>query len=218
MFRFTLLGFPVTVHWMFWAITAMLGANLLQLPRGYAFLMLWVLAAFVSVLIHELGHTLLQRKFGARAEIVLYSMGGLAIPDRGFSRGQHILISLAGPALQMAVGFAAEQLMKHSTGDAWYIREFFDSFAWISFWWGILNLLPIYPLDGGQILKGVLGPSRERQCYLVGMLCAAGLCIYLLTRPDREHYAWSAMLCGLFGFDNFQRWQGRTPPAMLEPR
>jgi stage IV sporulation protein FB len=216
MIRFTLLGFPVTVHWMFWAVMAMLGANLLHGPRGFALLMIWVLAGFISILIHELGHTFLQRKFGARAEIMLYAMGGLAIPDRGFSRGQHILISLAGPFVQIAVGFVAMQLMKHSEGDAWYIRAFFASFMTVSIFWGLLNLLPIYPLDGGQVLRNALGPRRERFAYLFGMVCAAGLCVYVLTRPNPS--TWNAILCGLFAWDNFQRWQGQKPSSMLEPR
>jgi membrane-associated protease RseP (regulator of RpoE activity) len=216
MIRFTLLGFPVTVHWMFWAIMAMLGANRLDGPRGFAMLLIWVVAGFISILIHELGHTLLQRKFGARAEIVLYAMGGLAIPDRGFTRVQQIIISLGGPFLQIAVGLVAWQVIGHSSGDAWNVRAFFVSFMIVSIFWGLLNLLPIYPLDGGQVLKGILGPRRERFAYLVGMLCAAGLCIYVLTRPHPSF--WNAMLCGLFAWDNFQRWQGQKPPSALEPR
>jgi stage IV sporulation protein FB len=216
MIRFTLLGFPVTVHWMFWAIMAMLGANRLDGPRGFAMLAIWVIAGFISILIHELGHTLLQRKFGARAEIVLYAMGGLAIPDRSFTRVQQIIISLGGPFLQIAVGLVAWQVIEHSSGDAWYVRAFFVSFMLVSIFWGLLNLLPIYPLDGGQVLKGILGPRRERFAYLVGMLCAAALCIYVLTRPNPS--AWNAILCGLFAWDNFQRWQGQKPPSALEPR
>lgn len=216
MIRFTLLGFPVTVHWMFWAIMAMLGANRLDGPRGFAMLAIWVLAGFISILIHELGHTLLQRKFGARAEIMLYAMGGLAIPDRTFSRGQHILISLGGPLLQIAVGYAALQLLSHSSGDAWYIREFLSSFITVSIFWGLINLVPIYPLDGGQVLRNVLGPRREKFGYLIGMVCAAAIGIYVLTRPHPS--VWNAMLCGLFAWDNFQRWQGQRPPSTLEPR
>jgi stage IV sporulation protein FB len=175
-----------------------------------------VIAGFISILIHELGHTLLQRKFGARAEIVLYAMGGLAIPDRSFTRVQQIIISLGGPFLQIAVGLVAWQVIEHSSGDAWYVRAFFVSFMLVSIFWGLLNLLPIYPLDGGQVLKGILGPRRERFAYLVGMLCAAALCIYVLTRPNPS--AWNAILCGLFAWDNFQRWQGQKPPSALEPR
>ena len=216
MIRFTLLGFPVTVHWMFWVVVAILGSNRAQGERGIFLLVIWVAAAFISILIHELGHTLLQRKFGARAEIILYAMGGLAVPDRGFTRAQHILVSLAGPFLQIAVGLAVWQLLEHSTGDAWYVKAFLDSFWWISIRWGLLNLLPIYPLDGGQVLKGVLGWNREKLAYLVGMVCAIGLIIYVLTRPYPS--VWNAMLCGMLAWENFQRWQGNTPPSALAPR
>ncbi len=216
MIRFTLLGFPVTVHWMFWVVVAILGSDLAQGERGIFLLVIWVVAAFISILIHELGHTLLQRKFGARAEIILYAMGGLAVPDRGFTRVQHILVSLAGPLLQIAVGLGARQLLEHSTGDAWYVTAFLWSFQWVSVFWGLLNLLPIHPLDGGQVLKGILGWRREKLAYLVGMACAIGLAIYVLTRPHPS--MWNAMLCGLLAWDNFQRWQGQTPPSALTPR
>lgn len=217
MLRFTLFGFPVTVHWMFWLVVAMLGGGFqADSAREFQVLLLWVLAAFISILIHELGHTFLQRRFGARPQIMLYAMGGLAIPDRGFTRVQHILISLAGPLLQIAVGVIAWQLLKHSTGDDWYITAFLWSFQTVSIFWGLLNLLPMYPLDGGQVLKGILGPRLEKTAYLVGMGCAIGLGIYVLTRPNPS--IWNAMLCAIFAWDNFQRFSGQRPPSALEPR
>ena len=216
MIRFTLLGFPVTVHVMFWLVTGILGADLAQRENGIFLLILWVAAAFISILIHELGHALLQRKFGARAEIILYAMGGLAVPDRGFPRVQQIIVSLGGPLLQIAVGLVVWQLMAHSTGDAWYVTAFLRSFWVVSIFWGLINLLPIYPLDGGQALKGVLGSRREKLAYLVGMVCAIGLIIYVLTRPYPS--VWNAMLCGMLAWENFQRWQGNTPPSALAPR
>ncbi len=216
MIRFKLLGFPITVHWMFWVVLGILGSNLAQGRDGILKLALWVVAGFISVLIHELGHTFLQRKFGARPQIILYAMGGLAVPDRGFTRTQHIIISLGGPLLQIAVGLAARELLRHSSGDSMPVVVFLFSFQWISIAWGLLNLLPIYPLDGGQVLRGILGPQREKQAYLVGMVLAVGLGIYVLTRPHPS--VWNAMMCGLLAWDNFQRWQGQTPPASLNPR
>ena len=123
--RFNLFGFPIRVTWLFWVINAALGYNLAMglnqayrmteqgSPGVFPFLLLWVLCAFVSVLIHELGHSLAFRFFGIESQIVLYHMGGVAIPTAGFifrrsgvrrrlSHWDQMIISAAGPLLQFA--------------------------------------------------------------------------------------------------------------------
>lgn len=122
--RFSLMGFPVRVHWLFWVITAALGYNMamganqalsgiVTAPGVFPLLIVWILCVMVSVLIHELGHALAFRYYGIESSIVLYAMGGMAIPTAGFSfnrsgrrrrltHANHIVISLAGPLLQFA--------------------------------------------------------------------------------------------------------------------
>lgn len=123
--RFQLFGFPIRVTWLFWVINAALGYNLaMGLNQAYrmagqnspgiaSFLVIWLLCAFVSILIHELGHSLAFRWFGIESQIVLYHMGGVAIPTAGFvfrrsgvrrrlSHWDQIIISAAGPLLQFA--------------------------------------------------------------------------------------------------------------------
>ena len=105
--NFNVLGFPVRVHPFFWLAAFLLGSRSGGKDPGIA-LLIWVVSFFVSILIHELGHTLMMRRFGISSHIVLHMMGGLAIPDSsGFgvqSRDSRssILISFAGPA----AGFA----------------------------------------------------------------------------------------------------------------
>lgn len=120
--RFSLMGFPVRVHWLFWVITAALGYSMAMganqalsgirtAPGVFPLLIVWILCVMVSVLIHELGHALAFRYYGIESSIVLYAMGGMAIPTAGFSfnrsggrrrltHANHIVISLAGPLLQ----------------------------------------------------------------------------------------------------------------------
>ena len=95
--RFRFLGFPVRVHPWFWIATLLLnGDGLLRL--GPEYLLIWIVVVFVSILVHELGHALAFRRFGADADIVLYAFGGLAIPTNSIAgRGRRILVSLAGP-------------------------------------------------------------------------------------------------------------------------
>ncbi len=124
--RFRIFGFPVRVTWLFWAVAAALGfgrsegfathAARLNLPGTMGgFLIIWVLVVFVSILVHELGHALAFRYFRIQAEIVLYHMGGLAIPGSGYLWGRQgrthrlthwdqIIIAASGPAAQLLLG------------------------------------------------------------------------------------------------------------------
>ena len=111
MFRFTLLGFPVSIHWMFWLTAALLSGQIDNLSKPGALwqMGIWMAVVFLSVLWHELGHVIFQRKFGARPEIMLVAFGGLAVPHGGqFNRGQSFVIAAAGPAFGLLLWGASE--------------------------------------------------------------------------------------------------------------
>jgi stage IV sporulation protein FB len=232
MLRFTLFGFPVTIHWMFWVMAGVLGGGLsANSAQEWQALLLWVIAAFVSILIHELGHTFMQRRFGARAQILLYAFGGLAIPDRGFTRGQHLVVSLAGPAVQVFLGFIAWEAVNAMYGQrfSWeligaishsgigqvpILLVFASSFVMVSIFWGLFNLVPIMPLDGGHVLLRVLGPQKEKTVWLIGFLCAAALAVFMLLV---WRSIWNTVLFGMLAWENLQRMQGKTPPPFMTP-
>ena len=200
--RFQVLGFPVRVTWLFWAVSAALGySSAMSFQSTFAranipihlgvVLAIWVGVTFVSILVHELGHALAFRYFGIRCEIVLYQMGGLAIPGAGMLWGRNgrrkslshfdqIIISAAGPAIQLLlaafVGIVAILCGVYVSEFKW-LAEYLQLevsiprnpavYASIRFtvtasiWWAIINLLPIYPLDGGQIAQHVIGIFRR---------------------------------------------------------
>jgi Zn-dependent protease len=120
----------------------------------------WVGVCFVCILVHELGHALTAKAFGERnGRIVLYEFGGLAYsntPSKGFSR---ILVIFMGPG----AGFILLGVVWAITGQG-IINDWGEGlmgFAvhqayWICLWWGLINLLPVYPLDGGQLLYETL--------------------------------------------------------------
>ena len=188
MLRFRLFGFPVTVEPWHWLILAFCSDRLLQLNDRETLLeiLLFIVAGFLSILIHELGHALMMRRFGCRqVAIVLHAMGGVAISQGGrFSRGQDILVSLAGPALQATCGIAVLLLMAPGKGN-WppILDQLLILFVMISLFWAILNLVPVYPLDGGQILKGALGPRRIQLTLSISIAVAVtiGILLYLTT-------------------------------------
>ena len=95
--NFTLLGTPVRVHPFFWLIMLLLGSSADTTAQEA---LVWLVAAFVSILVHEFGHVLAINYYGSPAHIVLHGFGGLAIQDSNWRRDpkSQIVISLAGPA------------------------------------------------------------------------------------------------------------------------
>ncbi|RCL35894.1 MAG: hypothetical protein DBX00_06960 [Verrucomicrobia bacterium] len=183
MIRFRLFGFPVTVEPWHWAILAFCGGALgIKDSEDLLPVLLFMAAGVVSIIIHELGHALTMRLFGGRhISIVLHGWGGYAISQGApFSRGQHILISLAGPLLQVACGLlvliAVIMSADTSSGapglEASPVYQLLSSFIYVSLFWAVLNLIPVYPMDGGQILRGILGPRRIQLTFQISIIVA----------------------------------------------
>lgn len=175
MLSFRLFGIPVRIEPWFWVILALIGGGL---RANDALSMLWVLlfvlAGFISILVHELGHALTVRKFGLSPAITLIAFGGYAsFPAGRLTRKQSFLVTAAGPGVQCLFGVL--MLMLASVlpiPPESLVFVFFRYLILVSIIWAVLNCLPIYPMDGGQMLASILGPQRERYVYLTGMLCA----------------------------------------------
>lgn len=180
-FRF--LGVDVRVSPWFWAMGAFIGWGFLQL--GFQYLVLWIVCWFVSILVHEMGHVVAGRVFGSEGHIILYGFGGLAIGSNDLrSRWQRILVALAGPFAQFGL-----------YGLAWLFREYLRSsedldrvpapvliliaqLLLANWFWPLLNLLPIWPLDGGRVSRDLLdwlAPARGVRISLGISLVLSGL-------------------------------------------
>lgn len=166
MIRFTFFGIPVEIQPWFWVIMALLGSGFgkegatANEALGIA---LFVIAGFISIFIHELGHALTGKFYKARPFIVLHSFGGIAaFPGSQFTRVQSFLVTFAGPLVQIILGIATFVALYFSQD----LSDSFQGFLWdlgsISIFWALLNLIPVYPLDGGQMLFAAMGPKRRR--------------------------------------------------------
>jgi Zn-dependent protease len=184
--RFRLFRTPVRVHPMFWLCMAIFGwSSTASAVTGNILgdLIIWILCAFVSILLHEFGHVLAFQIFGNNAHIVLYMFGGLAIPDGAPRHGwQRIIVSAAGPGAQLLL-YALIRLALWQGGypESPVVRLIFRDLLWINLFWPLFNLLPIYPLDGGQIAREVcLYGSRANGVIVslwLSLILAAGLAI-----------------------------------------
>lgn len=177
--KFRLFRFPVRVHPLFWLGAAILGANALN--HGIVIFLIWVAVVFVSILVHELGHALAFRAFGADSHIVLYVFGGLAVPwgdVRG--RWRRIVISLAGPVagfLLCGAIYASEAFTPWADHNEPTFFLYWYLFG-VNLYWGIFNLLPVVPLDGGRVSEEVCGIIWKRNGLRVALeisIAVAGL-------------------------------------------
>lgn len=187
MFQFTIFKIPVTVHGLFFLLTAFLGGGLrAQSPADWHQVLIFMAAAFVSILIHELGHALTGLHFGApSAQISMHGMGGVAsFPRANFSRKHRILMTAAGPGASIALAgiFIALSLFligSNSTRLPPLVAAFIATLININLFWSFINLCPVLPMDGGQMLRDLLGPSRIKLTCIISFITLAALAFAL---------------------------------------
>jgi stage IV sporulation protein FB len=216
MLRFRLFDFPILVHWMFWVNMALLGGAIgADTPQEMQSLFGWVAAAFLSIVIHELGHAFAMRHFGDRqVGILLYAFGGLARGSRWLGRVEDIIVSAAGPAVQIAIGYTLKLLLSGWQTESVLLGSFVQDFIYISIFWALLNLLPIIPLDGGHICRAFLGSSRVRTALIISMVCAVGIGLLAL----RSGSLITPLFFGMMAFNNWKELQGQPQVPWMEGR
>ena len=212
MVRFTLFGVPVEIQPWFWLSAALFSGTLESLsPDAMQYGLIFVLAATLSILVHEFGHALTGLRLGGgRANIVLWFFGGLAYNQGGrFTKSGHFWRIAAGPGAGFVLGGLVFLIMVAIFGlqDAarlagvslfgldinlaslspdtlvfvatrLRLMSLFHSMLEINFWWGVINLLPVLPLDGGQIAKLFVTPQKK--VHQIAMVTAAATAVVAL--------------------------------------
>jgi Zn-dependent protease len=149
------IGVPVAIHWSFLIVPALL---LLSGQRPWNYSLGFTAVLFISVLVHELGHAAAFSAFGRRSRIVLYAPFALTISedDAPMSDLQGCIVALAGPLAGVGLGLLA--LWGEHTGMGathQFTAVMLRDTVMISLVYGLLNLVPILPLDGGQVMERI---------------------------------------------------------------
>ena len=190
--RFPLFGFPVRIHPSFLLIAVLIGLGSPGVSLGLV--IVWTVVVLVSVLVHELGHAFAARGLGAAPTVDLYVFGGVTafVPPRGMGRLQSIWVTLAGPLAGFALGgfvlsvagaFGVSNPSLRIYSNASIAEHTVSIAIYVNIIWGFVNLLPILPLDGGNILRNVLPGTpdqRARAAAVVSVVLAIGLCVWLV--------------------------------------
>jgi len=201
--RFRLFGIPVRVHPLFWITGVFLAGD----RAGLEEIVSWIGCVFISILVHEFGHGLMARMFGYSPSIALYMMGGLcASESERQTPWQRLAVLFAGPGAGLLLfafiwgGYTALGEPRLSVL-GWNI---YRNMIRINLFWSLLNLLPIWPLDGGQIAGVVLTMFNRR----VGMNWAHGISLVtagvLAIYWFHEREMFMGIFFALFAVMNFQ--------------
>jgi stage IV sporulation protein FB len=202
---FRLGSIPVKIHFSFFLTAVILSGT----SRELAGVAQWTGVIFVSVMLHELGHALMGRIFGLSPRIDLHGMGGTTswTAARGaLTPMKSILISVAGPGVGIVLGaiIFALLVMRVVPADP-LAQSIANDLVYVNAGWGFVNLLPVLPMDGGNVLFAVLNAATkgngERPTRIVSMAIAVigGALAFLVY-----HQWWPALLAALFAYDNFR--------------
>lgn len=210
LFQFEALGIPVFVTGSSVLLLVFLGLAQygLQLsPQVAVLAALFAAMAFVSVLVHELGHALAGRKLGRPArQIVFTGMGGRCDFDRRMTPLHNVLVSLAGPAAGLVLGAAALGVQAVLPASVPYaVQVAVSDLVWINFAWSFFNLLPIFPMDGGQVLAGGLQMRlRPATAWRITQIVSIGLAVSLATAAFFVGQRWLAAVLIFIVMENLR--------------
>jgi Zn-dependent protease len=182
---FRLFGIDVYIHWA-WFLAFMYLTSRPREYSSYGWNALEVLTLFLIVLTHEFGHQLACRQVGGKTnDIVLWPLGGVAFVSPPQRPGAQLWSIAAGPLVNVILIPVTSALVSISSHLGWF-DTYPDAYQLIHNIWVInlvllvFNLLPIYPLDGGQILRSLLwfpfGRANSLMiASIIGFIGVAGL-------------------------------------------
>jgi stage IV sporulation protein FB len=181
---FTIAGIPISASPFYFLL-------LLMFSRGdWMNAIIWAVCITVSLLAHELGHALVARHLRHDPSIMLHGFGGLTSRTRTGRDVEEAAIIAMGPAAGLALGlliFGLWWSMAHAglSHLAFSQRgaEILQAFLYPCFMWNLLNLIPLWPLDGGQLFRlGVLrftrGRLADRITHGLSLVLIAGLGVW----------------------------------------
>lgn len=188
---------PITIFPMFWAFAALIGflladGNLLQMA-------IWVGIILISVLFHEFGHAITALCFGQKPQIGLVAMGGVTSYDGPpLKFWKQFLITFNGPFFGaiLAGGFYLLSLANPS-------NLLMHQIFLVNVIWTVVNIFPILPLDGGQLLRivleGIFHAKGVRYALMASSALAALLSLFFFVT---QNFLAGAIFF-LFAFENF---------------
>ncbi len=199
------ISIPVRISPMFWLTAAIIGWINSHSLMG---VVIWIGIIFVSILVHEYGHALTSRFFGQFPRIELVAFGGLTYPEGpALSLGREFLVVLSGPVFSFGLYLLGALLLKAPVIATSAAMPIIRAFSIINLFWTVINLFPVLPLDGGQLLRitleSILGVKGLR--IAIGASIAIAGSVGMVTLFLGQIFIGAIFL--LFALQNLQSWK-----------
>ena len=160
----TVSGIPIRLHFTF--LLFLLWVGLAGPHRAGGLSVAYVLAIFLCVVLHELGHSVVAQRYGIPVlDITLYPIGGVARIEKRPTAKQELAIAVAGPAVNVGIALLlwgvltainAPSLLTLLQDPAQTAPVFLAKVLLANVWLVLFNLLPAFPMDGGRVLRALL--------------------------------------------------------------
>lgn len=202
--RFSFLNIPVYIHPTFWIFILLYSSYFHQISVIHAAIAGAVI--FLSLLVHEFGHALTAKFFGARPSVTFEAFGGYAsYQGEMMSPTQRFIITLNGPLFQSSLILISYLLLEQNIFQNEFVLFTLLLTQKLNIIWVLLNLLPVHPLDGGQMLGNLLerkyGMKGYRASIYLSILCVAVAAPFLYMKG----YEFFSFLLAFLGIQNYQR-------------
>jgi stage IV sporulation protein FB len=223
----------VRVKIWFWIAILLIGGE-----QELGAVAIWIVVCFGSILLHELGHVYAFRAFRVRAEVVLYGWGGMAIPRSGLSGSfPRLVVALAGPfagfclagltllaancsGSSISLGFhmflpVLAVVPRAAAYSHWHLL--WNDLLWVNFYWGLVNLLPIYPLDGGHAALAIFEQADPRHGRRKSLILSAALAAAVAIFGISEQSSYLAIMFGILAVSSLQSLDGLRGRVQSQP-
>ena len=172
-----------------------------ELPARWATALAVACAFFASIVLHELGHSLVAQSLGLRVRsITLFLFGGVAMLESEPKKPVHeVGIALAGPAVSIALA-GLFSVLAGGAGEATLAGAGLGWLARVNLALGVFNLAPGFPLDGGRVLRGVLWAATGSfaRATRIASLAGAGIAVLLMAAGAAVALASRDLIGGLW--------------------
>lgn len=199
--NFTFLKIPLYIHPSFW-ILVLLFSGIIESQSIASFFYIFII--FISLIVHEYGHGLTALYFGASPKIELHAFGGTTYHNNNLTKKQDFLITLAGPLFESLLIIIPFYFLKFHIFHHYYINYFLYLTYKINLFWCLVNLIPLYPLDGGKLCKYLLsskwGTNGDKASIIISIICGVLGSSYFLAN---KYYAFGSIFV-MYGLQNLQ--------------
>ncbi len=175
---------PVTIYPTFWLFAALIGY---MSSESFLGTLIWVGIIFVSVLFHEFGHALTASLFGQSPRIELVALGGLTYHDgQKLPFWKQFFIVFNGPLFGFLLAIFATLLLRVPALAQGMTGSILELTRMVNLFWTVINLLPVMPLDGGQLLRIIMekifGVKGFKYAIITSIAVALAISIFFFVK------------------------------------